>query len=70
MTCICHGLAKIYIKLNFATAKWGSSGTLRVQILQKKNSCLKMSKMYSPSVFFKDRLMLSVFESLKWKAKI
>ena len=28
-------------------------------------SCLKLSKMYSPSVFFKDGLMLYVFESLK-----
>ena len=33
-------------------------------------SCIKLSKMYSPSVFLKYRLMLYVFESLKWKAKI
>ena len=33
-------------------------------------SCLKLFKVYSPSVFLKDRLMLNVFESLKWKAKI
>ena len=32
-------------------------------------SCLKLPKMYSPSVFFKDGLMLYVFESLKWKEK-
>ena len=32
-------------------------------------SCLKLSKMYSPSAFFKDRLKLYVFESpkIKWK---
>ena len=33
-------------------------------------SCLSLSKMYSPSVFLKDGLMLYVFESLKRKAKI
>ena len=33
-------------------------------------SCLKLFKMYSPRVFFKGRMMLYVFESLKWKQKI
>ena len=32
-------------------------------------SCHKLSKMYSPSVLFKDGLKLYVFESLKLKAK-
>ena len=32
-------------------------------------SCLKLSKMYSASVFLKDGLILFVLESLKLKAK-
>ena len=32
-------------------------------------SCLKLSKTYSPSVFFKEGLMLYVFESLNEKQK-
>ena len=32
-------------------------------------SCHKLSKMYSPSVIFKDGLKLYVFESLKVKAR-
>ena len=34
-------------------------------ILPLQSEDLKLSKMYSPSVFFKDGLMLYVFESLK-----
>ena len=33
-------------------------------------SCLKLSKMYSPSVFFKDGLMLYVLQSQKLKQKL
>ena len=33
-------------------------------------SCLKLSRVYSPSVFFKDGLKLYIFGSLKLKSKL
>ena len=51
----CH--CKVRTKLNFQSS---------IQIFQFKF----FSKTHSPSVFFKDGLMIYVFESPKWKAKI
>ena len=52
-------------------ARWGPSETLKVQFrFFKLIFFILSSKIYSTNVFFKDGMMLYVFESLKWKAKI
>ena len=62
----------IYIKICFATAKWGQSDTEKLNTDFSNKifvSCLTVSKMYSPSVILKGGLMIYVFESLKSKEK-